>query len=81
MIDEVIHGSNEPLPGENVKVTIVLNDGTRMMEALVFIPNSQRLSDVMNDSRKFLPLQQLRNVDYVNTVIHKDAIMRIEEER
>ena len=80
MIDEVIKGSNEPV-GKNVQVTIILNDGTRMMEALLFVPNNQRLSDVMNDSRKFLPLQQLRNVDYVNTVIHKDAIMRIEEER
>lgn len=74
-----MNNHNETHLGTEQMVTVLLKDSTRLTEAKVWIPEGMRLSDVMNDSRKFLPLKRLKNIDYVDTVIHKDHITRIEE--
>lgn len=65
-----------------IECNLVLSDGTRYLNAEVWFPlnGDMRLSDIMNDERKFLPV----HVNHLNkkrkaVVLHKDCIMRIEE--
>lgn len=41
-----------------VKVCLQLIDGSRWVDCELFLPTGDRLSDVMNDERKFLPLKR-----------------------
>lgn len=69
-----------------VKVELYTNDG-QMHWGYVYLAENQRLQDMMNDARKFIPVNILRNsgpkqssVDYYDsTVIHKDFIAKIRE--
>lgn len=41
-----------------VTVCIQLTDGSRWLDCEVFLPTGDRLSDVMNDDRNFLPIRR-----------------------
>jgi len=52
-----------------------MNDGSRWLDCEVFLPTGDRLSDVMNDDRKFLPIKR----DGKEIVVHKDQVMFLTE--
>lgn len=56
-------------------VTVTLTDGSRWIDCEIFLPTGDRVSDVMNDERKFLPLKR----DGKEFVIHKDQISFLTE--
>lgn len=58
-----------------IEAALTLTDGTRWLNCEIFLPTGERLSDVMNDDRKFLPLKK----DDKQYVIHKDQIAFIIE--
>lgn len=68
-----------------LKVWVRLNNGEDFF-ARLFVNPTDRLQDLLNDDRKFLPMEKHMqnrgrgNEDiWVMTVIHKDSIMLIEE--
>lgn len=62
-------------PKVKVPVELELNDGTLMMGAL-FVGNTQRMSDVLNDDRAFLPFE---NSEGVVVSLRKTMIARVTE--
>jgi len=58
-----------------IDVAVTLTDGTRWLGCEVFLPTGDRLSDVMNDDRKFLPIKR----DGKEIVVHKDQVMFLTE--
>lgn len=58
-----------------VSVAVSLSDGTRWLDCEVYLPTGCRLSDVMNDERKFLPIKR----EGKEIVIHKDNISFLTE--
>ncbi len=52
-------------------------------KSFVYLADDQRLSDLMNDERQFLPLyreNQYRSGEYDMAIVNKSVIARIEEE-
>ena len=52
------------------EVNMTLTDGSRWLNCSVHLPAGFRISDVMNDERKFLPLDR----DGKFVMVHKDQI-------
>lgn len=79
--------SNEIDREDLTLVTITLVDGVHNMKKLqgsyVYLPEGERLSDVMNDSRMFLPVYKMDTMytgkTYDIVMINKLAIAMIEE--
>lgn len=76
-----------PLPSTttSLKVYVRLTDGTDFF-ARVFVHNEDRVQDLLNDKRKFLPVQRhysdrgRGNEDVWSTVVlNKESIILIEE--
>lgn len=67
--------SNQYKPKLKVAVEIELNDGTVMMGSM-FLGSTQRLSDLLNDDRAFLPFE---NSDGMVVSLRKAVIMRVTE--
>lgn len=67
--------SNQYKPKLKVAVEIELNDGTVMMGSM-FLGNTQRLSDLLNDDRAFLPFE---NSEGMVVSLRKAVIMRVTE--
>ncbi len=65
--------SGDKIHKNKVEVKIELDDGTTML-AGVFLTAQQRLSDMLNDDRRFLPLQ---TTDGIITNLRKNAIYRV----
>jgi len=74
----------------NVKpVTITLRDGStnvkKLTDAFMYIPEGERLSDIMNDERNFLPIYRLDNQyahkGHIMVMVNKNAIALIEEQK
>jgi len=70
---------------KKIKVYVRLFDSTAFW-GNVFVNEDQRLQDLLNDERKFIPLEKLeeqRGVKsedtYVTVVLHKDGISYVEE--
>jgi len=70
---------------KKIKVYVRLFDSTSFW-GNVFVNEDQRLQDLLNDERKFIPLEKLeeqRGVKsedtYVTVVLHKDGISYMEE--
>ena len=68
-----------------IKVYVRLFDSTAFW-GNVFIKDKERLQDLLNDDRKFIPVEKLeekRGVSsedtYVTVVLHKDGISYMEE--
>lgn len=68
-----------------IKVLITLVNGEDFF-ARIFLADNERLQDAMNDNRKFLPIEKhmkrrsahMGDV-WLLTMVHKDAIMSVEE--
>jgi len=58
-----------------VEATITLSDGTRWLNCEVFLPTGDRLSDVVNDTRNFLPIKK----EGKEFIIRKDQIIFLTE--
>ena len=58
---------------QKVEVKVELDDGTTMLASL-FLRQDQRVSDLLNDDRRFLPLQ---TSDGIITNVRKAAIYRV----
>jgi hypothetical protein len=58
-----------------VKVIVSLSDGTRWLDCEIYLPTGSRLSDVMNDERKFLPIKR----EGKEIVVHKDKVVFLTE--
>lgn len=67
--------SNQYKPKLKVAVEIELNDGTLMMGSM-FLAGTQRLSDLLNDDRAFLPFE---NSEGMVVTLRKTVIMRVTE--
>lgn len=76
-----------PLAGayDTIKVFMTLVDGDAFF-AKMFVPHGERLQDLMNDRRKFIPVERHMsnrgrgNEDvWIMTVINKESIRSIEE--
>ena len=70
---------------KKIKVYVRLFDSTSFW-GNVFVNKDQRLQDLLNDERKFIPIEKLdeqRGVKsedaYVTVVLHKDGISYMEE--
>jgi len=70
---------------KKVKVYVRLFDSTSFW-GYVYVKTGKRVQDLMNDERKFIPLEKLeeqRGVKsddtYVTVVLHKDGISYVEE--
>ncbi|MEM7222794.1 MAG: J domain-containing protein [Pseudomonadota bacterium] len=67
-----------------IEVEVKLNDGTKLMGAL-FVHAQQRLSDLLNDQRQFLPLQTSGGVisnlskSYIYQVTQLDQRVELDE--
>lgn len=59
-----------------ISAAVQLIDGSRWLECQIYLPTGDRLSDVMNDDRKFLPIKR----NGKELVVHKDQISFITEE-
>ncbi len=59
-----------------ISAAVTLIDGSRWLECQIYLPTGDRLSDVMNDDRKFLPIKR----NGKELVVHKDQISFITEE-
>ena len=70
------------------RVTITLRDGStnikKLVDSFVYIPEGERLSDIMNDDRQFLPVYRLDNQyahkGHIMVMVNKNAIALIEEQ-
>ncbi len=51
-----MYESDEKIQKWQVEVEVVLDDGARLL-GFLFVKPMQRLSELLNDSREFLPLQ------------------------
>jgi len=69
---------------KTLKVVVTLTDG-RSYWANAFLEDSERLQDLLNDSRKFIPFnvfideRSTKADTYRLMIIHKDSITTIEE--
>lgn len=61
-----------------MKVTIRLNDNTVLRNCEVYLSSTQRMSDLLNDIRRFIPIHRS---DGVMQVIAKDYILSVHEEK
>jgi hypothetical protein len=61
-----------------MKVTIRLSDDTVMRNCEVFLGSTQRMSDLLNDIRRFIPVIR---PDGVTQVLAKDYIISVSEEK
>ncbi len=59
-----MYDSDEMIPKYGIEVQVQLDDGTRLLGSL-FVKQMQRISDLLNDPRQFLPF---RNSD--GTIVH-----------
>ena len=70
------------------QVSVTLIEGAALIsrkfpKSYVYLPEDQRLSDLMNDERQFLPLyreNQYKMGDYDMMIVNKAVIAVIEEE-
>jgi len=63
-------------------VTLSLKDGANWKHCVLYIEDRQRLSDVMNDERKFLPVYRPDVGKNGRTmIVNKDIISMISEEK
>lgn len=71
---------NEQVKKNGVKVYLSTTD-SRYFEGFVFLEPGQRLQDILNDDRQFLPIHIIDRdqVEYVVMQINKANIQRIEE--
>jgi hypothetical protein len=58
------------------RVHITLLDGTRWLGCEIFLPTGSRLSDVLNDERKFIPVVRYSG----DVVVNKSEIKHIVED-
>lgn len=58
-----------------VEATITLVDGTRWLNCEIFLPTGDRLSDVINDTRNFLPIKK----EGKEFIVRKDQITFLTE--
>jgi len=70
---------------KKIKVYVRLFDGTTFW-GNVFVKPDDRLQDLLNDERKFIPVEKLEDKrgvksedTYVTVVLHKDGIHYMEE--
>jgi len=68
-----------------VKVSVTMIHG-KTVWGYIFLEDDQRSQDLLNDERKFIPLNILRDERGIKTqdeykimMIHKDSIMSLEE--
>lgn len=70
---------SESVSKKRLKVYVKMSDGQRMLGYL-FISNDERLQDILNDERTFLPLHALSdNGKYQLVVLSKRFIQQVEE--
>ena len=70
------------------QVVVTLIEGASLVsrkfpKSFVYLADDQRLSDLMNDERQFLPLyreNQYRSGEYDMAIVNKSVIAMIEEE-
>ena len=70
------------------QVVVTLIEGASLVsrkfpKSFVYLADDQRLSDLMNDERQFLPLyreNQYRSGEYDMAIVNKSMIAMIEEE-
>ena len=70
------------------QVSITLTEGASLLsrkfpKSYVYLPDDQRLSDLMNDERQFIPVyreNQYKMGDYDAMIVNKAVIAMIEEE-
>ena len=71
------------------QVVVTLIEGASLVsrkfpKSFVYLADDQRLSDLMNDERQFLPLyreNQYRSGEYDMAIVNKSVIAMIEEEK
>ncbi|WP_342616419.1 hypothetical protein [Rhodoferax sp. GW822-FHT02A01] len=65
-------------PGlDRIPVSVLMHDGMRV-RGYVYLPSDQRLQDLMNDVRGFIPIDQ-SNADGTMTMLAKRYMVSIEE--
>ena len=71
---------NEQVKKDGVKVYLSTTD-SRYFEGFVFLEPEQRLQDILNEDRQFLPIHIIDpdKIEYVVMQINKNNIQRIEE--
>ena len=74
------------MPDKVLKTVIITLMNGDSFFARMFVGEFERVQDAMNDNRKFIPVDKHMKAKtthqgdvYAMTVIHKDAIMMIEE--
>ena len=71
--------SNEEVHKDGVKVYVRMHDGTRLLGSF-YISEGERIQDVMNDSRTFLPLHALNDAGHYHMImLSKRYIQQVEE--
>jgi len=68
-----VYGDSKVIPKRKLLVELELTDG-QAMSGHLFVGQQQRLSDLMNDERIFLPFASL---DGTVTIAHKSGIRRV----
>jgi hypothetical protein len=63
----------------SLEVLCELKDGRRWLHCLVYLKDGERLSDLMNDERDFIPLKVPMGNGLKGSIVSKDHIAFIQE--